>query len=71
MSGGGVFNKNLIHTLKNDYNINIHIPLKEIIEFKEALIFGLLGVLRMENKINCLKSVTGAKKDHCSGDIYY
>lgn len=71
VSGGGVFNKNLIHTLKNDYNINIHIPLKEIIEFKEALIFGLLGVLRMENKINCLKSVTGAKKDHCSGDIYY
>ena len=71
VSGGGVFNKNLIHILKNDYNINIHIPQKEIIEFKEALIFGLLGVLRMENKINCLKSVTGAKKDHCSGDIYY
>lgn len=71
VSGGGVFNKSLIHILKNDYNINIHIPQKEIIEFKEALIFGLLGVLRMENKINCLKSVTGAKKDHCSGDIYY
>jgi|TARA_B100001093_G_scaffold201152_1_gene193214 anhydro-N-acetylmuramic acid kinase len=71
VSGGGVFNKNLIHILKNDHNINIHIPQKEIIEFKEALIFGLLGVLRIENKINCLKSVTGAKKDHCSGDIYY
>ena len=71
VSGGGVFNRNLISVLKKHYNLNICIPENEIIDFKEALIFGLLGVLRVENKINCLKSVTGAKKDHCSGDIYY
>ena len=42
-----------------------------LIEFKEALIFGLLGVLKLRGEINCLRSVTGAKKDHSSGQIYY
>ena len=43
---------------------------KKLIEYKEALIFALLGVLRVENKINCLASVTGANSDHSSGKIY-
>jgi anhydro-N-acetylmuramic acid kinase len=46
------------------------VPQKEIIDFKEAIIFALLGVLKVENKINCLKSVTGATKDHSSGIIF-
>ncbi len=47
----------------------IIIPENEIIEFKEALIFGLLGVLKDRSEINCLKSVTGATKNHSSGKI--
>ena len=43
----------------------------EIINFKEALIFALLGVLRSENQVNCLKSVTGAIKNHSSGKIFH
>jgi anhydro-N-acetylmuramic acid kinase len=71
LSGGGTYNNNLVDILRNEYNINIYIPNKQIIDFKEALIFALLGVLRIQNKTNCLKSVTGAKKDHSSGDIYF
>lgn len=42
----------------------------ELIEFKEALVFGFLGVLRLRDEINSLASVTGAKQDSCGGTIY-
>ena len=42
---------------------------KELIEFKEALIFAFLGVLKMENIPNCLSSVTGASEDVVGGVI--
>jgi anhydro-N-acetylmuramic acid kinase len=29
-----------------------------------------MGLLRFNNKINCLKSVTGASKDHSSGKLF-
>ena len=71
VTGGGAFNTFFISLLKHKYNLNIHIPTDEIIEFKEALIFGFLGVLRVRNQINCLSSVTGVNRDHSSGKIYY
>ena len=69
ISGGGSFNKTLIESLRN-HNINLVVPVSQILNYKESLIFGLLGYLRINNKINCLRSVTGASKDHSSGDIY-
>lgn len=69
-TGGGVFNSFLIEEIQALTSNKIVIPSTKIIEFKEALIFGFLGVLRLLNQNNCLKSVTGASKDHSSGNIY-
>ena len=50
--------------------MDVCVPDNMIVEFKEALIFALLGVLRLEGTNNCLASVTGAERDHSSGDVY-
>jgi len=70
ITGGGAFSTFLINELKTSTGNEIIIPSIEIVEYKEALIFALLGVLRSENQINCLSSVTGSKKDHSSGKIF-
>jgi anhydro-N-acetylmuramic acid kinase len=46
------------------------VPSAQIIDFKEAIIFAFLGVLRLRRENNCLKSVTGADHDHSGGVIY-
>jgi anhydro-N-acetylmuramic acid kinase len=70
ITGGGAFNAYLINRIEFHTQCKIEIPSVELINYKEALIFAFLGLLKVENKINCLKSVTGATKDHCSGIIY-
>lgn len=70
ITGGGSFNDFLIQQIKGRTKTRIVIPSEEIVNFKEALIFGLLGVLRLRGEINVLSSVTGAKKDHSSGVVY-
>jgi anhydro-N-acetylmuramic acid kinase len=70
-TGGGAYNAYLLNLLKSISAIEIVVPDKEIIEFKEALIFAFLGVLRVEEINNCLSTVTGAKKDNCGGVIIW
>ncbi|MBC8301111.1 MAG: anhydro-N-acetylmuramic acid kinase [Pelagibacterales bacterium] len=70
ITGGGVRNKFLIELITNRLENHINIPDDILIDFKEALIFGFLGVLKLRGEINILKSVTGANKDHSSGMIY-
>lgn len=69
VTGGGALNKFLISRIqeKSGLNVKVIIPERQIIEFKEALVFALLGVLRMRGEVNCLKSVTGARCDSVSG----
>jgi len=69
ITGGGARNRFLISRIKHHLNskIVIKIPSHEIIDFKEALIFAFLGILRLENKVNVLSSVTGATRDSSSG----
>ena len=70
ITGGGAFNSFLIERIKSLSDIEVIIPSKDIINFKEAIIFAFLGVLRINNINNCLASVTGASKDHCGGIIF-
>ena len=70
ISGGGSKNKFLMERIKQLSKKNLGIISENITDYKEALIFGFLGVLRIRKENNCLKSVTGADKDHSSGVIF-
>lgn len=70
LTGGGAYNKHLVERIKTHCKHEIVIPNRDIIDFKEALVFALLGFLKMEGVNNVLKSVTGAREDSCSGCIY-
>jgi anhydro-N-acetylmuramic acid kinase len=68
-TGGGVRNDFLMERIRRHSDSEIIIPSGDLVDFKEALIFALLGLLRVRDEINVLSSVTGAKHDHCSGQI--
>ncbi|WP_379969153.1 anhydro-N-acetylmuramic acid kinase [Epilithonimonas sp. UC225_85] len=69
VTGGGTYNSYLIEKIKANTKTEIHIPKKEIIEYKEALIFAFMGVLRSLNLNNVLSSATGSLMDHSSGIV--
>ena len=70
VTGGGTYNSYLIQQIEKYSETKITQSGANIIEFKEALIFALLGLLKDRNEINCLSSVTGAIKDHSSGKSF-
>ena len=70
VTGGGAHNTFLMHEFRSEVKACFIRPERLIVDYKEALVFGLLGVLKMRQETNCLQSVTGAKMDHSSGEIY-
>ncbi|MFT5077112.1 MAG: anhydro-N-acetylmuramic acid kinase [Flavobacteriaceae bacterium] len=70
ITGGGAYNTFLIERIQWYTKTKLIIPNDTIINYKEALVFALLGFLKDEGQNNCLKSVTGASKDHSSGVIF-
>ncbi|MDH3323242.1 MAG: anhydro-N-acetylmuramic acid kinase [Flavobacteriaceae bacterium] len=70
VTGGGAYNEYLIERISKYSDVEIMVPDKDIIDFKEALIFAFLGLLKDNNEVNCLQSVTGAMRDHSSGVVF-
>lgn len=72
ITGGGAKNTFLIDLIKelSIGKTEIVIPEIQTIDFKEAIIFAFLGLLRSLGQTNTLKSVTGAKTNSSGGLIY-
>lgn len=70
ITGGGALNKYLVERIQHHTIHQVVIPEKQIIEYKEALVFAFLGLLKLEGITNVLCSVTGAESDSCSGKIW-
>lgn len=70
ITGGGAFNKFLIERIDALCPCDIIIPDRQIIEYKEALIFAFLGALYMADEPGCLASVTGAPMDNIGGMLF-
>lgn len=72
ITGGGAyhefFEERLSHYLHQEWEK--YAANSELIEFKEALIFAFLGILRLQGEVNCLASVTGASRDSSGGTVY-
>lgn len=70
ITGGGAKNKYLVERIQANTKHKVFVPSEDIIDYKEALVFAFLGLLRSRDEINVLKSVTGAESDSSSGKIY-
>jgi len=72
-TGGGAFNLFLIERLKEqleELNIEVIVPDANLVNYKEALIMALIGVLRWREEYNVLSSVTGAARDSIGGALW-
>ena len=71
LTGGGAHNSFLVERIVAlcGPQVKIEVGSKQIIDFKEAIIFAFLGVLRREGIDNAFRSVTGASRDSCGGII--
>jgi len=72
VTGGGAKNTFLIEMITKEIGnkAEVIIPDEQTVDYKEAIIFGFLGLLRMLGQVNTLKSVTGASSDSSGGLIF-
>lgn len=71
VTGGGAHNRFLVERIAAHGRALLVLPPKATIDFKEALIFALLGVLRLRGETTALASVTGAKRDTVGGAVHW
>lgn len=72
-TGGGALNDYLIERLQThltNQHITITVPEADLINYKEALVMALLGVLRIRNEATVLHSVTGATISSIGGALW-
>ncbi len=75
VTGGGAHNPLLTGRLAALATACTEVPAPELVDFKEAFLFAMLGLLRYrsgpENReVNALASVTGARCDSVGGAVY-
>lgn len=72
-TGGGAHNQFLMERLQavlQPAGVEVVAPEKDLIDFKEALIMALIGVLRWREENNVLASVTGASRSSIGGAVW-
>lgn len=73
ITGGGALNSFLVSRMEahlSVYNIQIVIPDELTLQYKEALVMGLIGILRWREEVNVLSSVTGASRSSVGGALW-
>jgi len=70
VTGGGAKNTFLLELIRQYSEKELIVPQKEIVDFKEALVFAFLGLLNVLGEVNCYSSVTGASRDSIAGAYY-
>ncbi len=70
VTGGGTKNAEFMSLLKRHCTAAPVAGPELLIDFKEALIFAFLGVLRLRGEINVLAEATGARQSHCAGEFF-
>jgi anhydro-N-acetylmuramic acid kinase len=73
VTGGGAFNDHLMERLRahlEPMRVIAERPDAKLVNYKEALIMGLLGVLRWREDLTTLASVTGASRDSIGGALW-
>lgn len=72
VTGGGAKNLFLMDRIRYFApDTMVVIPQENVVDFKEAILFAFLGLLRLNGEANCLSSVTGAVEDCCGGAVFY
>jgi len=70
VTGGGAFNRHLVDCIgRRASATTVTVPDENIVNYKEALIFALLGYLRLTRQENTLASVTGARCNSVGGTV--
>ncbi len=73
VTGGGAHNAFLISQLQEALSrigFSVEVPAAHIIDYKEALIMALLGLLRWREENTVLQSVTGAARSSIGGAVW-
>ena len=73
VTGGGAFNQFLIERLNvhiNPLHVMVEIPDAQTVAYKEAIIMGLLGVLRWREEYTVFNTVTGAREQSIGGALW-
>jgi anhydro-N-acetylmuramic acid kinase len=73
VTGGGAHNVFLVGRLRarlSELEVEVVVPDAAIVDYKEALVMALIGVLRWREESNVLASVTGASRDSIGGAVW-